>query len=97
MTRLQPAVFTLWVFSFVNNHMENTTTQSNNIELNLQDLRALKTLVEVACQRGAYRADEMKAIGTVYDRIAGFLAAVEANQSSSDTESSATPPTEPSA
>lgn len=74
--------------------MENTTTQSNNIELNLQDLRALKTCVEVACQRGAYRADEMTAIGTVYDRIAGFLSAVDANQASSDTAASVPPPME---
>lgn len=57
----------------------DTTTQSTpepNIQITLSDLQSLKVCVEVACQRGAYRAEEMQAIGTVYNTLAKFLSAV---------------------
>lgn len=58
--------------------MENTTsTQPTDPQLNLKDLHGLKVCVEVACQRGAYRAEEMQAIGTVYNNLVAFLKSVE--------------------
>ena len=56
--------------------MENTT-QPQDPQITLKDLHGLKVCVEVACQRGAYRADEMQAIGTVYNNLATFLKSVE--------------------
>ena len=57
----------------------DTTTQSTpeiNTQITLSDLQSLKVCVEVACSRGAYRAEEMQAIGTVYNSLAKFLSAV---------------------
>lgn len=56
----------------------DTTTQPTpeiNTQITLSDLQSLKVCVEVACQRGAYRAEEMQAIGTVYNTLAKFLSA----------------------
>jgi hypothetical protein len=54
--------------------MDTTDTPTN---LNLQDLFGLKSCIEVACNRGAFRAEEMKAVGEVYDRLANFLTSVQ--------------------
>jgi hypothetical protein len=58
--------------------MDTTTqpTPETTTQLTLSDLQSLKVCVEVACQRGAYRAEEMQAIGTVYNTLAKFLSAV---------------------
>ena len=66
--------------------MDTTTQPPTQVELNLQDLRGVKTCVEIACQRGAYRADEMKIIGTIYDKLASFLSAVDAAQAAAANE-----------
>ena len=44
----------------------------------LNDLKSLQEIVKVATERGAFRANELSAIGAVYDRLSGFLAAGEA-------------------
>jgi len=51
-------------------------TPEPNIQITLSDLQSLKVCVEVACSRGAYRAEEMQAIGTVYNNLAKFLSTV---------------------
>jgi len=58
--------------------MENTTTPSpETAQITVQDLHAIKVCVEVAASRGAYRADEMKSVGTVYDKLSAFLQAAQ--------------------
>ena len=53
----------------------------------LNDLKSLQEIVKVATERGAFRANELSAIGSVYDRLSGFLAAGEAaSQPASDEE-----------
>lgn len=57
--------------------MENTQeTQSKSAELSVSDLQALKTLVETAVRRGAFQANELSAVGAVYDRVNSFLSSV---------------------
>lgn len=58
--------------------MDTTTqpTPETNTQITLSDLQSLKVCVEVACSRGAYRAEEMQAIGTVYNNLTKFLGAV---------------------
>lgn len=55
--------------------MENTDTNTPNITI--QDLIGLKSAIEVACSRGAYRAEEMQAIGSLYNNVAKFIKAIE--------------------
>jgi hypothetical protein len=42
-------------------------------QFTIEDLHALQSIVEIACSRGAFHAPEMTLIGTVYDKLVGFL------------------------
>lgn len=45
-------------------------------DLNVNDLNALKNIIDVATQRGAFKAAEMEAVGKVYNRLNLFLETV---------------------
>lgn len=45
-------------------------------DLNIGDLSALKSIIDVATQRGAFKAAELEAVGKVYNRLSGFLDSV---------------------
>lgn len=49
-------------------------------DLNLADLSALKSIVEVASQRGAFKAAELEAVGKVYNKLNTFLESVTAKK-----------------
>lgn len=42
-------------------------------ELTINDLNALRTLIDLASSRGAYKPAEMVAVGTTYNKLAAFL------------------------
>ena len=42
-------------------------------ELTVQDLGNLRAIIDVASQRGAFRAAEMAAVGSVFNRLNDFL------------------------
>lgn len=58
------------------------TQQSNQAELTVQDLSALKQIIDVASQRGAFRPNEMMTVGQIYTKLETFLGAVSAQQAS---------------
>ncbi len=41
--------------------------------IGLNDLQLLRQIVDLASQRGAFRGPELTQVGTVYDKLAGFL------------------------
>jgi hypothetical protein len=45
-------------------------------ELNIADLAAMKSIIDVASQRGAFKANEMEAVGKIYNKLDKFLEAV---------------------
>lgn len=45
-----------------------------NQNLTLNDMVSLRTIVDAACSRGAFKASEMKAIGEVYEKLDRFIA-----------------------
>lgn len=45
-------------------------------DLTVQDLQALKTIVDIASQRGAFRPNEMEVVGRTYNRLMQFLEAI---------------------
>lgn len=45
-------------------------------DLNLSDLSALRSIVEVASQRGAFKAAELESVGKVYNKLSNFLETV---------------------
>ena len=72
--------------------VETTAPRSNRncsrkgIELTIQDLAGLKTVIDVATTRGAFKANEMLSVGTVYNKLEAFLNAVSQNQSRNSKE-----------
>lgn len=66
---------------------ENTTAEAQveqpqakapgaEAELTVQDLQAIKQIIDVASQRGAFRPNEMTTVGGIYTKLETFLAAV---------------------
>lgn len=53
-----------------------TTEQPAGPDLNVNDLNALRSIVDVATQRGAFKAAELEAVGKVYNRLNTFLESV---------------------
>lgn len=45
-------------------------------ELTIQDLGNLRAIIDVASQRGAFRAAEMAAVGSAFNKLNDFLNAV---------------------
>lgn len=50
--------------------------QAAGPELNINDLNAIKSIIDVATQRGAFKAGELEAVGKVYNRLSTFLDSV---------------------
>ena len=61
-------------------------------QITVTDLALLKSLVEVASTRGAFKADELSTVGQVYDKLNQFLQQLveQAEQSESAAESTTT-------
>ena len=49
-------------------------------ELTVQDLSSLKTIIDVASQRGVFKPNEMVTVGSVYTKLELFLNAVTQQQ-----------------
>jgi hypothetical protein len=45
----------------------------NQDDLNINDLNALKQIIELTNSRGSYKASEMEAVGKIYNKLAKFL------------------------
>lgn len=56
-------------FLLLNRYMENAKTN-----LAVSDLMMLKSAIEVAATRGAFKAEEMASVGQCYDRLSTWLA-----------------------
>jgi hypothetical protein len=54
--------------------------QTQGPDLTIQDLNALKNIIDVASQRGAFKPSEMMTVGQTYTKLEQFLAAVAAQQ-----------------
>jgi hypothetical protein len=52
------------------------TQQPTTPELTIQDLGNLRAVIDVASQRGAFRAAEMAAVGATFNKLNDFLNAV---------------------
>lgn len=52
------------------------TGQQGGADLNISDLAAIKSIIDVASQRGAFRAAELEAVGKTYNKLNTFLESV---------------------
>ena len=55
------------------NSQEQTAPEQAGGNLNLQDLLLVAQVIQICTQRGAFRAEEMSNIGSLYDRLIAFL------------------------
>lgn len=53
-------------------------------ELNLNDLLAMRNLIDVVTQRGAFKANELSSVGILYDKLNAFLEASQKAQEASE-------------
>ena len=49
------------------------TTASANVSLSLQDLLLTAQALQIAAQRGAFKAEEFSQVGKVFDHLVAFL------------------------
>ena len=49
-------------------------------ELTVQDLTVLRTIIDVASQRGAFKANEIAMVVATFNKLDGFLKIVEKSQ-----------------
>ena len=56
------------------------TSEAQGPDLTVQDLQALKSIIDVASQRGAFKPNEMMTVGQTYGKLETFLAAVAQQQ-----------------
>lgn len=54
--------------------------EKEGTELNIGDLQALKAIIDIASQRGAFKATELEAVGKTYNRLNKFLEEVAKGQ-----------------
>jgi hypothetical protein len=54
--------------------------QNGGVDLNLNDLAALRGIIDVASQRGAFKAAELEAVGKVFNKLNAFLEAATAKK-----------------
>jgi hypothetical protein len=51
---------------------EAAPTQESN-DLTISDLNAMKTIIDIASSRGAFKPNEMVAVGQTYNKLSAFL------------------------
>jgi len=52
------------------------TPEAQGADLNIQDLSAMKSIIDVASSRGAFKPGEMMMVGQTYNKLSTFLDAV---------------------
>lgn len=52
------------------------TPEQNPNDLTINDLNALKTIIDIASSRGAFKPNEMVAVGQTYTKLSNFLEVV---------------------
>jgi hypothetical protein len=51
---------------------EAAATQESN-DLTINDLNAMRTIIDIASSRGAFKPNEMVAVGQTYNKLSAFL------------------------
>ena len=53
-----------------------TAAEAPAADLNISDLIALKSIVEISSQRGTFKANELEGVGRIYNKLSNFLDSV---------------------
>ncbi len=60
---------------------QTQTAEAPPADLNISDLLALKSIVEIASQRAAFKANELEGVGRTYNKLSNFLDSVAKRES----------------
>jgi len=60
----------------VENQEQTTAPEQQGAELNINDLNAMKVIIDIASSRGAFKPNEMVAVGQTYTKLTAFLDSV---------------------
>jgi hypothetical protein len=58
--------------------VQESVEQTSGPDLTVQDLQSIKSIIDVASQRGAFKPNEMMTVGQTYSKLEAFLSAVAA-------------------
>ena len=64
------------------------------VELTVQDLGVLRSIIDVASQRGAFKANEMEAVGKTFNKLDAFLQTVQKAEDEAKASEKGTAPAE---
>jgi hypothetical protein len=85
-----------WGFSHVNIYMDDT---NDSTQFTIADLAGIRNIIDLACQRGAFRGEEMKDVGLIFERLTNFIVqaqqAAEAQAQAQDADQEPTEPAQP--
>ncbi len=56
---------------------QESAQQQESNDLNVNDLNGMKTIIDIASSRGAFKPNEMMAVGQIYNKLTNFLASVQ--------------------
>jgi hypothetical protein len=59
---------------------QEANTKSEAAQLTLNDLAAMKSIIDIASQRGAFKPTEMIVVGQTYNKLSTFLDSVKQSQ-----------------
>lgn len=62
-------------------------TETTQLSINVSDLQMVVELIDACAQRGAFRAEELVQVGTLYSRIRDFVNSVQPASAESDSDS----------
>jgi len=56
------------------------TESGNHSDISIKDLATIRSIIDVASQRGAFKAGELESVGQVYNKIDAIINAQTAQQ-----------------
>lgn len=60
--------------------VQTSSPQQDNNQLTINDLVAMRSIIDIASQRGAFKPGEMMVVGQTYNKISTFLEVVKQQQ-----------------
>jgi hypothetical protein len=74
---------------------QENAAPENSTELTINDLNAMKVIIDIASSRGAFKPNEMVAVGQTYTKLTAFLENVAQQQASQQAANPAPAPAAP--
>jgi len=74
---------------------QENVAPENSTELTINDLNAMKVIIDIASSRGAFKPNEMVAVGQTYTKLTAFLENVAQQQAAQQAANPAPAPAAP--